>query len=453
MGTRRGQVVGRVDSRRTPSAACSRPGPAVAAAQLLAVGVLAATAGRDRAARSVPDRRSRTRLRPVSGTRARTGCTICSVRGRNACRSTSRSSNATTRGPTRASASCSTARQRCRCPRTCWSRTRERRRARRSSRSTGTARASRWSAASIAGATTCAPRSAEYHGDYAHQLACRGFVVLAPDLRGFGERTDWNPPDRYECDWNLVSATMAGASPLTQNLWDLRCSLDVLAQHPLVDPQRIGAAGLSYGGTGTLFLAAIDDRVKAAVVSGYFSSWAAAHRVPWNMCGSQVLPDLLGGLEHVDLGALDRAPCAARGDGHRGCDLPRRCRTRVDDDVGARVRLARRARSARARCVRGRSPVAWWAGVPVPRTRALNHGARRYGSNRRSTRVSKRSACGSPARTLRTTRSTPWSCTANRARTSGQLPRGLDGRLVHPGIVGGTIDVEQGAEAARAGAR
>jgi enamine deaminase RidA (YjgF/YER057c/UK114 family) len=36
-----------------------------------------------------------------------------------------------------------------------------------------------------------------------------------------------------------------------------------------------------------------------------------------------------------------------------------------------------------------------------------------------------------------------------RARTSGQLPRGLDGRLVHPGVVGASIDVEQGAEAAR----
>ena len=34
------------------------------------------------------------------------------------------------------------------------------------------------------------------------------------------------------------------------------------------------------------------------------------------------------------------------------------------------------------------------------------------------------------------------------ARTSGQLPRGHDGRLVHPGVVGGSIDVEQGAEAA-----
>jgi len=40
-----------------------------------------------------------------------------------------------------------------------------------------------------------------------------------------------------------------------------------------------------------------------------------------------------------------------------------------------------------------------------------------------------------------------------RARTSGQLPRGHDGRLVHPGVVGGSIDVEQGAGRPRCGAR
>jgi hypothetical protein len=44
--------------------------------------------------------------------------------------------------------------------------------------------------------------------------------------------------------------------------------------------------------------------VAAAVVSGYFSSWAESHKVPWNMCGSQVLFGMLGQMEHVDLGAL-----------------------------------------------------------------------------------------------------------------------------------------------------
>ncbi len=34
----------------------------------------------------------------------------------------------------------------------------------------------------------------------------------------------------------------------------------------------------------------------AAVVSGYFSSWAESHKMPWNMCGSQVLPGMLGQL-------------------------------------------------------------------------------------------------------------------------------------------------------------
>jgi fermentation-respiration switch protein FrsA (DUF1100 family) len=142
------------------------------------------------------------------------------------------------------------------------------------------------------------------NGDYAAQLAKLGYVVLAPDLRCFGERADWNPPDHYACDTNLVHATMAGWNPLSQNLWDLARSVDFLEALPLVDSTRIGVAGLSYGGTMALFLAAWDDRVTAAVVSGFFSSWADSHRVPWNMCGSQVLPGMLGQIEHLDLGAL-----------------------------------------------------------------------------------------------------------------------------------------------------
>ncbi|HEY1741504.1 MAG TPA: alpha/beta hydrolase family protein [Acidimicrobiia bacterium] len=146
-----------------------------------------------------------------------------------------------------------------------------------------------------------------YNGAYGHELARRGFVVLAPDLRCFGERQDpqWDPSSiRYDCDWNLVCAVMAGTNPLAQNLWDLQRSLDVLCSHPLVDADRVGACGLSYGGTMTLFTAAVDDRVRAAVVSGYLSSWAAAHRMPYNMCGSQVMWGQLGELEHVDIAAL-----------------------------------------------------------------------------------------------------------------------------------------------------
>jgi enamine deaminase RidA (YjgF/YER057c/UK114 family) len=37
----------------------------------------------------------------------------------------------------------------------------------------------------------------------------------------------------------------------------------------------------------------------------------------------------------------------------------------------------------------------------------------------------------------------------DRARTSGQLPRDHEGKLVHPGVLGAGLSVEEGAEAAR----
>ncbi len=91
----------------------------------------------------------------------------------------------------------------------------------------------------------------------------------------------------------------AGTQPLGP-----RGALDVLCAHPLVDESRVAASGLSFGGTCTFFLAALDERVRVAIVSGYLASWRAAHTVPWNMCGSQVMPGQLGAIEHVDIAAL-----------------------------------------------------------------------------------------------------------------------------------------------------
>jgi dienelactone hydrolase len=150
------------------------------------------------------------------------------------------------------------------------------------------------------------PENPDEHAtiDYAHQLALRGYLVLAPDLRTFGERKDWNPPENYACNLTSMHLAMFGDNLLAQDLWDLARGLDLLAQHPLVDPDRIGMVGLSQGGTCTLFLSAWDERIKAAVVSGYFNSWRDCGRIPWNMCGSQVLYGMLGHMDHVDLGAL-----------------------------------------------------------------------------------------------------------------------------------------------------
>ena len=145
--------------------------------------------------------------------------------------------------------------------------------------------------------------TAQPNADYARQLARGGYVVLAPDLRCFGERVD-------AAQRTTTSATPTSSTPSwlalcrslkTCGIWR---GLDLLEDHPLVDPGRLGVAGLSFGGTMALFLAACDQRVAAAVVSGYLSSWAASHAIAFNMCGSQVLPGVIGRLEHLDIAAL-----------------------------------------------------------------------------------------------------------------------------------------------------
>jgi hypothetical protein len=69
---------------------------------------------------------------------------------------------------------------------------------------------------------------------------------------------------------------------MAKMLYDGRRALDVLAAMPEVDPQRLGAAGHSLGAKEALYLAAFDQRVKAAVASEggigvEFSNWDA----PW----------------------------------------------------------------------------------------------------------------------------------------------------------------------------
>src|SRR5262249_8526670 len=61
----------------------------------------------------------------------------------------------------------------------------------------------------------------------------------------------------------------AGYTPAGVECWNAVRALDYLASRPEVDPDRIGATGISGGGVGTFWVAAADERGKAAApVSG-----------------------------------------------------------------------------------------------------------------------------------------------------------------------------------------
>lgn len=108
------------------------------------------------------------------------------------------------------------------------------------------------------------------------ELARRGFVVAAIDTYFCGARSPKGKGDSPERYRHLDEGTLfrlylwQGRSLWGMMLRDQQCLLDYLESRPEVDARRIGVTGMSMGGTGTWWLAAIDDRIKVAVgVAGF----------------------------------------------------------------------------------------------------------------------------------------------------------------------------------------
>ena len=101
-----------------------------------------------------------------------------------------------------------------------------------------------------------------------------------------------------------VRAQLLGLNLLTLNVFDLSRCIDYLTTRPEVDPRRIGCVSLSYGGTLTPISAALVERIKVAVVSGYLSSLHEQTFVRGDTCGSQIVPNLIRWGELSDVACL-----------------------------------------------------------------------------------------------------------------------------------------------------
>ena len=129
--------------------------------------------------------------------------------------------------------------------------------------------------------------------------------MIAPDWRSFGERRLGGEfGARDACNVLFIKGMLMGLNLLTLNIWDAMCSIDYLCLRPDVDPNLIGCAGLSYGGTMTLYTAALDERVKCAVVSGYLNSFESYAVGLGNTCGAQTPAGLLRYGEMSDVACM-----------------------------------------------------------------------------------------------------------------------------------------------------
>jgi len=103
-------------------------------------------------------------------------------------------------------------------------------------------------------------------------LARQGFVVITFDPFGQGERLQYlgrdSGPPRYSVVTEHLQTgrpmVLFGSSFALHRVWDGIRALDYLVSRPEVDGERIGCTGHSGGGTMTMYLMALEDRIKAA---------------------------------------------------------------------------------------------------------------------------------------------------------------------------------------------
>jgi dienelactone hydrolase len=158
-----------------------------------------------------------------------------------------------------------------------------------------------------------------YQKDFALQCVARGYAVLAIEQLGFGHRRDEAARNRSarrsSCQPSAGAALMLGQTMIGWRVWDAMRSIDYLSTRAEVDPERVGVMGISGGGTTAFFSAALDERVKAAVVSGYFCTFRDS-MLSISHCMDNYIPGVLDYAEMYDIAGLiaPRAMFAESGD-------------------------------------------------------------------------------------------------------------------------------------------
>lgn len=102
------------------------------------------------------------------------------------------------------------------------------------------------------------------------ELARAGYVVLAIDAYGFGQRQYQGPAGVREQGGATEASLFKTFLWEGRTLWgmmvrDDRLALNYLLTRPEIDPQRVATMGMSMGATRSWWLAALDERIKVVV--------------------------------------------------------------------------------------------------------------------------------------------------------------------------------------------
>jgi dienelactone hydrolase len=146
-----------------------------------------------------------------------------------------------------------------------------------------------------------------YEYDFALQVAEHGMAAVAIEPMAFGCRRDPRTASKgltaTACQPAAGSALLLGETMIGWRVYDVMRTIDFIETRPELDAKRVGCMGISGGGTGTLFSAAVDTRIRAAFVSGYLNTFQASI-MSLSHCIDNYIPGILNWAEMYDVAAL-----------------------------------------------------------------------------------------------------------------------------------------------------
>lgn len=146
------------------------------------------------------------------------------------------------------------------------------------------------------------PEGTGIHKHFALSLVKRGLAVIVPELLGFGERrleedsrldespTDMRNSSCYKLSSYLIhlGETLAGIRAL-----ETRIAADYALARPETAKSGIGAMGLSGGAFVAYLAAALDERFRAVVLSGYTNTYEDSYFFSRQHCLCDYIPGIV----------------------------------------------------------------------------------------------------------------------------------------------------------------
>jgi len=118
--------------------------------------------------------------------------------------------------------------------------------------------------------------------DFCIRAVKEGFAAICLEQRNFGESRGGS--DGPRCATAALSALLLGRTTIGARVWDVQRLIDIIETEfkDKVDTENISCMGNSGGGTATIYLSALDDRIKLAMPA----------------CSMCTFRDSIGALEH-----------------------------------------------------------------------------------------------------------------------------------------------------------